>query len=181
MIILNHIKPTMDTDDRISINESIYHKLMQLIPSFESQAGTRCKRTSHISHRRDLHYRYIEDAADGHYIALSHDYIDATNLDIVPDPEMLIRIVPEKQFAEAVSYQDQFAYNQVRQEHEGEPFIHYKLLGELNEHLNGWLSRLIVYGHSIDISAERGRSHEPRGRRAIAQGRDHSPETDVSR
>lgn len=182
MITTNHIQHTMDSDDSISINESIYRKLTLLIPDFEERIGTPCKRTSHVTDRRDLHYRYTgKDIAGNHIMSLSHEHIDADNLDTVPDPEIAMLVIPEMGIAEALSYQDQFVYKEVHQMHEGEPFVHYKLLGELNKHLDAWLSRLIVYGHSIDLGEERERAHEPRGRRAIARSHDHSPETDLSR
>ena len=74
-------------------------------------------------------------------IALSHYF--KQNGDIVPDPDMEVRIYPEMKMAEALTYQDSFGYSQVYPE---AGTIDLKTKKYLNAFLNQWLSNILNQG-----------------------------------
>ena len=75
-------------------------------------------------------------------IALSHYY--KQNGDMVPDPDMEIRIYPGTKMAEALTYQDGFGYRQV---YPSPGKIDVQARKDLNAFLNQWLSNLLAQGH----------------------------------
>lgn len=129
--------------------DSVYKKLLQVIPDLPERLGiTEGIVRSRVAGRPDLIYSYAQEDIDGnHCITLSHEV--RLDNDTAPDPEMLIRVIPEKQFAEALTFHNRFVYQRVYDEHQDEPFIHYKNMKELNDYLSNWLSKLIIYGHRI--------------------------------
>ena len=175
MIITNLISTPMNfTEHDIGINQSIYKKLVQLIPDLPTSDGTPCKRTSQVTDRRDLHYFYVQkDESGNHFITLSHEYIADNGIDVAPDPEIMIRVVPEKEYAEAMTYQNRHVLQRVYQEYDDEPFIHYRILAELNESLSNWLSRLLVYGHNLEPTGKSTPTREPSGYRATHRAPDN--------
>ena len=74
-------------------------------------------------------------------IALSHYF--KQNGDMVPDPDMEVRIYPEMKMAEALTYQDSFGYQQV---YPSPSQVNSKAKKDLNVFLNQWLSNIIEQG-----------------------------------
>ena len=133
---------------------TIYNKLLKVIPGLPEhlQAGTEYGK-SHLnsSGMMDLSYDYLgRENEDSYLIALAHNF--EQNGDLVPDPDMQIRIKPGMKVAEAMTYQDQFGFQKVYFEKEGKKYVYPKLKKDLNYFLNQWLSNLIEQGHRIVLS-----------------------------
>ena len=67
-------------------------------------------------------------------ISMTHYY--KLNGDLVPDPDITVRIYPDQKMAEALSYQDTYKYQEVYPEENKVSLI---LKKELNTFLNQWL------------------------------------------
>jgi uncharacterized protein YqiB (DUF1249 family) len=143
---------------------SIYKKLMQVIPDLlkHIQDGKH-----HGKSEKDpkgglmnLNYDYIGQDKKGNYIiALSHYF--EQNGDMVADPDMQIRILPELEAAEAMTFQDQFKYQEVYPDKgDGKEYVYPKLKKDLNQFLNQWLTNILHQGHKIDLSKEKSESDE---------------------
>ena len=78
--------------------------------------------------------------------AISHTYTQ--NGDIIPDPDMEIRIYEDAKMGEAMTYQDTFGFRAVYPEPEK---IDVKAKKELNDFLDGWLDNLIDQGFSEGV------------------------------
>ena len=83
-------------------------------------------------------------------IALSHNY--EQNGDLIPDPDMEIRILPELKAIEALSYQDTYGYQAVYPE-PGKVNIRAKQ--KLNVFLSHWLKNLRDQGFKRQIDTEK--------------------------
>jgi uncharacterized protein YqiB (DUF1249 family) len=92
----------------------------------------------------DLHVDLLESNEDFYIIALSHTF--EINGDLVPDPDMEIRIFPRLRIAEALTYQDQFIFQRV---YPKPNLVNPKLKKALNIFLNQWLSNLIIQGFKL--------------------------------
>ncbi len=135
---------------------TIYKKLLQVIPDLikHLEEGT----TSGKSVKdpkgglMDLHFDYLGKDKKGSYlIALSHYF--KQNGDLVPDPDMQIRILPEMEAAEAMTYQDQFGHQEVYPDQgDGKEYVNLRRKKELNKFLSQWLSNIIRQGHKIDLN-----------------------------
>ncbi len=136
------------------IYSSIYNKLHRVIPDLEkhlAKGASSGKSELPSPGMMDLSFDYLYNDEDGNpVIAIAHYF--KQNGDVVPDPDMEIRIFPKEKLAEALTFQDQFVFQRVYDEYKGEPFVHFKRKTELNAFLNQWLSNLIEQGHRIDLS-----------------------------
>jgi len=74
-------------------------------------------------------------------ISLTHYY--EQNGDLVPDPDMEVRIYLEHRVAEALTYQDAFGYRVV---YPGPNKVDLKAKGDLNRFLKQWLGNLKQQG-----------------------------------
>ncbi len=115
----------------MNIHEKIYQKLDRI-------GVMKVKEPTHLksSGFMDL---VIERLGTNHY-SLTHYY--ELNGDLVPDPDMEVRVMPEQKIAEALSYQDSFGYRRV---YDGDK-IDAKAKKDLNTFLNQWLTNLIDQG-----------------------------------
>ncbi len=170
-------------DNRFCDHQSIYKKLMQLIPGLEQHiAPAEGVIRSRVEGRQDLMYSYVQKDSDGHHCISLAQEINCEGSP-APDPEMLIRVIPEQQFAEALTFLNRFVYHRVYDEYEDEPFVHIKHKYDLNEYLSNWLSTLIIHGHNIELGAQRINEH--RGQRATNRNRTidrgSSSECDIER
>lgn len=82
-------------------------------------------------------------------IALSHYYDDPCG-DLIPDPDMTIKVNVAFKIAEALSYQDSRYYNEV---YCGENLVNVRLQKSLNHFLKTWLSNCINQGHRLVIDS----------------------------
>ena len=85
--------------------------------------------------------------ADGESItiALSHYFVQ--NGDMIPDPDMEIRIYPEMRMAEALTYQDSFGYREVYPE---PGRVDPAAKQDLNTFLGYWMGNLLKQGFRAD-------------------------------
>ena len=79
-------------------------------------------------------------------IALSHYYKHQSG-DMIPNPDMEIRVMPKERTAEALTYQDAYAYRFV---YAGEgQLVSTEIKRDLNEFLDQWLSHCLEQGHRL--------------------------------
>jgi len=100
-------------------------------------------------HYMDLNFDYLEKDEQGDVIAMAHNYVQ--HGDVMADPDMQIRIIPEMRSIEALTYQlsSMGIYQQVYPE-KGKVYPTVKK--ELNSFLEKWLINLI----------DQGFKHEPK-------------------
>ncbi len=115
----------------MNVYEQIYQKLDK-IGVMKVTSSVHLKSTGFM----DL---VIERLGDNHF-SLTHYY--ELNGDLVPDPDMEVRIMPEQKMAEALSYQDTYGYRRV---YDGGK-IDAEAKKDLNTFLNRWLTNLIEQG-----------------------------------
>ena len=77
-------------------------------------------------------------------VALSHYY--EQNGDLIPDPDMVIRINTKTETVEALTFQDTYVYREVYLDQNR---VDLKAKKELNEFLLQWLTNLIDQGHTL--------------------------------
>lgn len=131
------------------IHETIYRKLNKLIPSLaEIEEYAKLKSPGYM----DLGVDIIQRTDEYTVIALSHYYKHPSG-DMIPDPDMEVRVSHELQMAEAMSYQDTYGYQQVYHDLDTETQRFRKVAPrakkELNSYLNKWLTNLLQQGHTI--------------------------------
>lgn len=153
---LKHLKRAEEGKSKIQPYSSIYSKLQRIIPglieSLKEGKLEHGKSKLNSAGMMDLNLDYLQQDKNGNYIiALSHYY--EQNGDMIADPDMQIRILPEMEAAEAMTYQDSFGFQQVYHTKEGKEYVDLKKKKDLNVFLNQWLTNLIKQGHKIDISA----------------------------
>jgi len=135
------------------IYERIYKALDELLPGgiegFCSNPEGYAKLTS--DPYMDLNIDVItwkEDGKKGTYrISMAHNFVQ--NGDLMADPDMEIRIIPELRMAEAVTYQlDSLGiYQEVYPIVDGKQMINPKLKKQLNSFLEQWLRNIKSQGH----------------------------------
>lgn len=131
-----------------TIYHRIYTNISKVIPELETHlAEGTASGKSQSEPFMDLHYDYLRKDGDAHIVAFAHYY--QSNGDQVPDPDMEVRIDTELKTAEALSFQNQFVYQQVYEEHDGKMYLRPKLKRDLNEFLNQWMKNARAQGHCI--------------------------------
>lgn len=151
----NRIQKRSLNDPSMRPYESIYKKLLQIIPDLIKHLEEGTSSGKSIKDPKggfmDLHYDFLGKDKNGNYlIALSHYF--KQNGDSVPDPDMEIRISPEMKIAEAMTFQDQFRYKEVYLDKaDGKEYVDLRRKKELNSFLNHWLTNIIQQGHKIDL------------------------------
>jgi hypothetical protein len=161
-------------------HRAIYEKLLQIIPDLPTHiAQGKYYGESKSEGFMDLHFDYAgKDEKGNPIIALSHYF--EQNGDMVPDPDMEIRIVLEAKMAEALSFQNQFIYQRVYEQSDGRTHVHPKLKRDLNEFLDSWLTNIIDQGHCIDLGEKRN-TQEKKMTREIKEFRQEKRNTDKHR
>ena len=123
--------------------KAIFKGILKIVPDLHNynmgEAGK-----AKVEGLMDLNLDVLLKGKNCMVIALSHYY--KLNGDLVPDPDMEIRINFEKQEAEAVSYQDIYGYSNVS-ECSAEKSV--KLKESLNMFLYFWLLNLSQQGYKI--------------------------------
>lgn len=123
------------------IHSRIYSKLFQLIPNVMTfREALKLKAPGFM----DLNVDLIEETKEYRVIALSHYYKHQSG-DMIPDPDMVVRIQKQSHTAEALSFQDMYRYVEVYSEREES--ANRKVKAELNQFLDFWLSNLLAQGH----------------------------------
>lgn len=160
---------------------SIYQRLLKLIPGLPDhiKAG-RTTGKSHLSDgMMDLHFDYLGKDHNGNYlIALSHYY--EQNGDLIPDPDMQIRVLPDLKAAEALTFQDAFRFREIYAEEDGKQLVDLNAKKSLNQFLKFWLGNLLQQGHRIDLKHDEESSateKEPEPQESTT-GSNPTPETE---
>lgn len=135
---------------------SIYKKLMQVIPDLIKHIEEGKYHGKSVKDPKgglmDLNFDYLGKDKKGNYlVALSHYF--EQNGDMVADPDMQIRILPDQEAAEAMTFQDQFGYQEVYPDKgDGKEYVDLKRKKDLNQFLSQWLTNIIRQGHKIDLT-----------------------------
>ena len=122
-----------------TIHERIFKKLETILGNLEELPEHASFQTCGFM---DLNFDRLYGDKVSVTIAVSHYF--RQNGDMVPDPDMEVRIYPGIKMAEALSYQDSFGYRQVYPE-PGK--VDLKAKKDLNDFLNVWLSNIIMQGY----------------------------------
>lgn len=123
----------------ICIQEQIYNALRDLLGNLgELPDNSKMKSFGFM----DLNLDKLEQRNTSTTITLSHYYKHPSG-DMIPDPDMEIRIFHELEMAEALSFQDIFGYKRVYHEN---GYIDAKAKRELNNFLLQWLRNLKQQG-----------------------------------
>ena len=129
-----------------------YKKLMKLAPDLWSLAqGDALK--SQSSGLMDLHLDVlsVDEEARQMVIALSHYYQHPSG-DMIPDPDMELRIDRSFGMVEALTYQDSIGFQRVYLD-DGRYYP--KLRNKLNSFLGTWLRNCLSQGHKLLSSADK--------------------------
>jgi len=112
------------------ITNNNYNKLVKII-----DVDT-LKEKGHLKYKSegfmDLNIDYLNGNNHIHNIAMAHNYI--CNGDVIPDPDVEIRIDTEKEIVDVICYQDGFTFKRVEND---------KNKKELNNFLNTWLKNIL--------------------------------------
>ena len=131
-----------------TIYGQIYNKLICLIPNLEEMEVASHQTSKIGGYIMDLHLgvlsEKIEEQQQIKIISLAHYY--EQNGDLVPDPDMTIKIYSRHKIAEALTYQDSFVYQEVYPTQTAVNVIHKKYL---NAGLKIWLNNCIRHGHQF--------------------------------
>ena len=144
---------------------AIYTKLNKLVPDLVEnleKGKTYGKSKLDSEALMDLNFDLLYKDEEGRYIiALSHYYKQAG--DLIADPDMQIRIDPEMETAEALSYQDTYGYHEVYLKKDGKDFVNQQQKKEQNKFLSQWLTNALKQGHIITLagSGENDQEEEP--------------------
>jgi uncharacterized protein YqiB (DUF1249 family) len=125
----------------MSIYETIFKRLQTLGLDMENPQEYA---KSSVSGFMDLHENVLYRADDAFVISLAHYH--SSGGDLVPDPDMEIRVYPETRMAEALTYQDSFSYQEVYPE-PGK--VAPRTKRDLNSFLAQWLLNCIKQGHHV--------------------------------
>lgn len=134
------------------IEERIYTKLLKLMPDLENlKKGDAMK--SKVPGFMDLTLDILEIEKNYLKIALSH-YYKGIDGDLIPDPDMVIKIVPNIKWASSLTYQDSYIYDEVLVKINGETYLNRVLQNKLNKFLNQWLRNCLAQGHSLKKNSQ---------------------------
>lgn len=131
---------------------SNFNKLNKVIPNLKQnlEKGSTYGKSSfeEESGHMGLSLDVIGKDTDNRYeVALSHTYQE--NGDLIPDPDMQLRIDFDLETVEALTYQDSIGYQQVYHQENDKVYFNNKLKKDLNKFLSQWLTNLIQQGHKI--------------------------------
>lgn len=87
-----------------------------------------------------LHVDVLERTRDHVTIALAHYY--EQNGDLVPDPDMSVRLYPQHQMAEALTFQNSLVYTEVYAVVDGKRMVYPRAKASLNRFLLGWVRNI---------------------------------------
>lgn len=87
-----------------------------------------------------LHVDVLERTSDTVTIALAHYY--EQNGDLVPDPDMQVRLYPKHQMAEALTFQNSLVYTEVYAVVDCKRMVYPRAKASLNQFLEEWAKNL---------------------------------------
>lgn len=125
------------------VYETIYNKLNKILNFTELKEMAHIKLKS--SDLMDLNFDFLFEDDYSFRIAMAHNYIQ--NGDVMSDPDMEIRIIPEMKMAEAMTYQqDNLGIYQIVYSGDGK-YVNPEAKKELNTFLNQWLSNILTQNY----------------------------------
>lgn len=124
-----------------TIYETIYDRLVQLGLDFDNLPESAKSSSGGFM---DLHFDFLRREGGTLHISLAHYY--EQNGDLVPDPDMEIRVFPLTKIAGARTFQDTYGYRAAYPE-KGK--VDVKAEKELNQFLAQWLKNCLDQGHSF--------------------------------
>lgn len=93
----------------------------------------------------------------GNTISMAHNYTQ--NSDLVPDPDMELRVDLTNRTVEALTFQSSLAFQRVYVVKEGKTYVYPRIKRELNGFLEMWLKNLKTQGFYPVSKAGKGRKH----------------------
>ena len=123
------------------LHNRIYKKLLHVVPDLMTieEHGK-----SEVPGLMNLNFDVLVRTPSKIVIALSHYYKHPSG-DMIADPDMEIAVYPDRESAEALTYQDTYGYRVVYRDNK----VDVRAKRDLNSFLNTWLGNLIVQGHKI--------------------------------
>ncbi len=89
----------------------------------------------------DLHVDFLRREKDGSYvISMAHNYIQ--NGDVIPDPDMELKINPKFGVVEALTFQNSLTYSEAYIHKNGQILVNLPVKRSLNKFLATWLSNI---------------------------------------
>lgn len=128
-----------------------YRRLLKIAPELEMMllSGKTVYGKSKVTGYMDFNLELINQNKRGYYIAISHYY--KQNGDMVPDPDMVIRVDLDHEFIEALTFQNSRTYNEVYDNYLNPQAVKPKEKKSQNAFLDTWLRNLIKQGHQIEF------------------------------
>jgi len=127
-----------------TIYQRVYDKLEQLVGNLREIPEAK---KSQVPGFMDLNLDRLSTDGRVTVIALSHYYKHPSG-DMIPDPDMEIRVRPDEKMAEALSYQDSYTYRFVYED-QGR-LVSTAVKQDLNQFLEQWLSNCLEQGHRLN-------------------------------
>lgn len=139
----------MSISTAMTVGGKIYQRLLDVVPDLMTlNAGAHGK--SEVPGFMALNLDVLHRDGGLIEIALNHLYKHPSG-EMIPDPDMQIAVFPEREYAEALTYQDMFGFRDVGSE-AGRANL--RAQRELNAFLLGWLANLIEQGHAVSMRAD---------------------------
>lgn len=140
-----------------TIYEKNYDRLMEIAPGLEEKLlnykdGDEIYGKSVSTGYMDFNLELLYKDKDSFHIALSHYY--ESHGDLVPDPDMEIRVDVKNKMVEALHFRDAHHYAEVYDDKQTRSLVDRKQLNSQNRFLGMWLRNLKKQNHSIEWREE---------------------------
>jgi len=120
----------------------IYDRLQPILAALEGKDDVTMTSKGFMDLNVD---RLYSEKAGAMRISIAHNYIQ--NGDVVPDPDMEIRVYPDRKMAEALTFQNALLFQEVYfTSSDGRAMVYPKLKKQLNAFLKEWLRNLKAQG-----------------------------------
>ena len=135
---------------KLSIYEKNYIRLLKILPGLEEELAknTELAGRSKSPPYMDLHVDLVHRNSKGYYLSLAHYYTQ--NGDLVPDPDMVVRVDTKRGIVEALSFQNAMFYGEVYDDIYNPKMVNKKEKKGQNDFLTDWLKNLIRQGHKVE-------------------------------
>lgn len=138
----------------VKLLEQNYKRLLKVAPDLDKRldnsdffAGDEVYGKSQQTGYMDFNLELIHQDDTGHYVAISHYYIQ--NGDMVPDPDMVLLVDTKNEQVIPLSFQNALTYKTVFDDIYDRKMISTRELKGQNSFLSTWLKNLFNQGHKI--------------------------------